>query len=338
MPDSTRRKFLKSASSIALLNGAGAAAGVLEAIADAQSATPAAAKIPKIDTHIHLFDTSRPQGVPWPPKSSAIYRPALPQRYAELSQPFDVVGAIAVEASPWPSDNDWLLHTAGESPLIVGVIGDLDPASSGFPGELERLHQNSLFRGIRYGNLWGRDLGAGLKNPSVVQNLKLLPGLGLLLESANPNPTLISQLRALTELVPDLRIVIDHLPQAVPPSDPAARKLYEDDLMALGKHPNVFVKGSEALRGFKGPLSDNLDMYRPWLDRIWELFGENRILFASDWPNSDTIAPFATHLEIIQRYVIAKGLAATEKFFWKNSTVVYRWTPRDAAQSRLVAG
>ncbi len=332
MTDPSRREFLKSACSIALLE----AAGALNAGA---AAKPASSKIPKVDTHIHLFDPNRPQGIPWPPKTeTALYHPALPDRYARISAPFDVVGAIAVEASPWLSDNDWLLQTAGQSPLIVGVIGDLDPASSGFPGQLERLHANSLFRGIRYGNLWGRDLGAELKNPTFVQNLKRLPGLGLLLESANPNPTLIRQIRTLADLVPDLRIVIDHLPQAVPPAEPAARKLYEEDLMVLGKHPNIFVKGSEALRGFKGPLSDNLDRYRPWLDQIWDLFGEDRIVFASDWPNSDSIAPFAKHLEIIQRYVVAKGPAAAEKFFWKNSRVVYRWAPRDSAQRRLIAG
>ena len=62
-----------------------------------------------IDAHIHLFDTGRPGGVPWPEKTDAIYRPALPDRYASLAKPFGVVGAIAVEASPLRSDNDWVL-------------------------------------------------------------------------------------------------------------------------------------------------------------------------------------------------------------------------------------
>jgi L-fuconolactonase len=39
----------------------------------------AATSIPIIDTHIHLFDPRRPQGVPWPEKNDAVlYKPALP--------------------------------------------------------------------------------------------------------------------------------------------------------------------------------------------------------------------------------------------------------------------
>ena len=50
------------------------------------AAAPLAAGIPIIDTHIHLFDPNRPQGVPWPGKDNAIlYQPALPDRYRKLT-------------------------------------------------------------------------------------------------------------------------------------------------------------------------------------------------------------------------------------------------------------
>ena len=40
--------------------------------------------IPIIDTHIHLFDTTRPRGVPWPTKKDGIlYQPALPDRLSQ---------------------------------------------------------------------------------------------------------------------------------------------------------------------------------------------------------------------------------------------------------------
>ena len=38
--------------------------------------------IPIIDTHIHLYDTTRPQGLPWPPKSDKVlYRPVLTEHF-----------------------------------------------------------------------------------------------------------------------------------------------------------------------------------------------------------------------------------------------------------------
>ena len=63
--------------------------------------TAEAAPIPIIDTHVHLFDRRRPQGVPWPPQNDPIPGiSALPPRYRELVEPHGVVGAIVEEASP----------------------------------------------------------------------------------------------------------------------------------------------------------------------------------------------------------------------------------------------
>src|SRR5690349_6530205 len=118
----------------------------------------AAAPMPIIDTHIHLFDPRRPQGVPWPEKDNAVlYKPALPERYRKIAGPLGIVGAIEVEASPWLEDNQWVLDVAAKEKILVGTVGDIEPGTPAFRKNLERFHKNPLFRGIRYGNLWDRD-------------------------------------------------------------------------------------------------------------------------------------------------------------------------------------
>src|SRR5689334_11230391 len=134
-----------------------------------------AATIPIIDTHIHLFDPTRPGGVPWPPKDNTVlYKPALPDRYRKIAGPLGVKGAIEVEASPLLEDNQWVLDVAAKDTIIVGTVGDLEPGKPEFGKQLERFHRNPLFRGIRYGNLWNRDLGAELAKPEFIAGLKLL--------------------------------------------------------------------------------------------------------------------------------------------------------------------
>ena len=333
MADFGRREFIRGAGCLALSQQT---RPLLSLSAGGGSAATSGNLPSVIDTHIHLYDPTRPGGVPWPEKDdSALYRPALPARYRALAKPYGVVGAIAIECSPLAADNDWLLRTAESSDWIVGVIGDLDPALPSFATELERLRANNLFRGIRYGNLWGRSLSAGLKEVAFVENLKLLAASGLLLESANPNPTLIAELLRLTRLVPGLRIVIDHLPQAIPPDNIDLRNRYLNDLSALSKQAHVFVKGSEILRRIDGKVPTGLDTYRPWLDRIWEIFGEDRMLFGSDWPNSDHLAPFGSTFEIAKQYIATRGTIAMEEYFWRNSTVAYGWKARNAAQAAL---
>src|SRR5262245_20620223 len=114
-----------------------------------QSASP----IPIIDTHIHLFDPTRPQGAPYSGPPGVPVEPSLPPRYRKLATPLGIVGAIKVEASPWVEDNLWVLEVAERDTIIVGVIGNLEPDKPDYGEMLSRYHQNRLFRGIRYGNL-----------------------------------------------------------------------------------------------------------------------------------------------------------------------------------------
>ena len=287
---------------------------------------------PVIDTHIHLFDPTRPGGVPWPDKTDSIYRPALPDRYARIAKRFGVVGAIAVEASPLRSDNDWVLQLIDRSPIIVGFVGDLVPGSDTFAADLDRLHANPLFLGIRCGNLWNRDLSVDLSNPAFIADLRRLAAANLVMDSANPDPKLIEALLRVSQQVPDLRVVVDHLPHAALPNDADGSREFWANLKTLGGNPRVFVKLSEIPIQVNGRVDADVSHYRHRLDAIWEIFGENRVLFGSDWPNSDHIASFAETFGIVSRYVATKGFAVRDKFFRKNSIDAYRWRPRNAEQ------
>lgn len=291
--------------------------------------------MPVIDTHIHLFDTNRPQGIPWPPKDNAtLYKTALPDRYRKLAEPHGIVGAIEVECSPWLEDNQWVLDVEAKDDIMVGTIGDLEPGKPGFARHLERFHKNPLFLGIRYGNLWGRDFHAQVSQPAFLADIKRLAAANLTLDSANPNPLLIADLLRLTNAVPGLRLVIDHLPQLNPPTDAGARKAYEADLAKLGQNPNVFVKISEVLRRVDGRVPQDVSFYKERIDHLFGIFGEDRVLYGSDWPNSDNWAPYAQVFRVVHEYFTAKGRAIAEKYFWRNSIRAYRWKPRNARQPR----
>ena len=120
-----------------------------------------------------------------------------------------------------------------------------------------------------------------------------------------------------------------------PPEEAAARSSYQANLREVGKRPQVYVKISEVLQRVDGAVPDDVNFYRPRLDELFGIFGENRVLFGSDWPNSDQWAPYPTVFSVVREYFMAKGQAIAEKYFWKNSVAAYRWTPREPGQPRV---
>ena len=249
---------------------------------------------------------------------------ALPNRYQAITAPLGVVGAIVVEASPRLDDNQWILDVAANAPIIVGLVGRIDPADQAFGENLERLNQNPLFLGIRQGQL-----DPGL-DPDYIANLKLLADADGSLDVYPPRQgtaieVLVKVLDKVLDKVPSLRLVVDHLPDVRFP-DRAAKDTYMTHLRELGQRPQVYIKLSEVVHRFDGKVSTDVNAYSDWLDELWSIFGEDRVMFGSDWPQSESLEfnSYPNVFGVAQAYVRSKGPSAMEKVFWKNSLKPYR--------------
>jgi predicted TIM-barrel fold metal-dependent hydrolase len=258
-----------------------------------------------IDTHIHLYDPTRPQGVPWPPKNDPLlYRRTLPADFTAATQGLNVTGAIVIESNALLEDNQWVLDLAADNPLIVAFVGHLDPGSPAFPQHLARFAKNRLFRGIR---LAGKSIAAGLSQPAFIGGLQQLADRDLQIDAIGDH-TIFSALIAISDRLPRLRIVIDHLPFDLGTSEKAFRD--------LSSRPQIYAKVSGVLRG----AAD-----RESLDRLWDTFGRDRLIYGSNWPVSNRVAPYPSILRTVREYFTGKGSEASERYFWKNSLAAYKW-------------
>jgi len=279
--------------------------------------------VPIIDSHIHLFDGSRPQGAPYVGPGGDSPTISLPDDYRKLAVPLGITGAIKVEASPWVEDNLWALQVMQSDDMMLGLVGNLQPEKPDFPELLVRHAKNPLFRGIRHGNLWGYDLTKMVKDDAFMKGMRLLSDLNLSLDIANPTVPLLEAVVQLNDGVPDLRIIIDHLPGLEPTADTQAA--YDNVLKVLHSRKNIFVKLSSVIHRIEGKIVKDLEVLRPRLDRLIDVFGDDRILFGSDWPNSDGVAPLDQVVGIVKEYFADKPRELQEKYFWKNSVTAYKW-------------
>jgi len=226
-----------------------------------------------------------------------------------------------------------VLDVAAKDPIIVGMVGNLEPGKPDFRKNLDRFRKNPLYLGIRYGYLWDRNLAAELAKPEFIAGLKDLAAAGLSLDTANPSVKALGDVVRISDAVPNLRVVIDHLPALVVPRGSAERGTYERLLRTIQQRPQVYVKVSAVLRKLDDkPVSTRLADHKEKIDILWDTFGQDRLLYGSDWPNSEPSAPYPQVLRIVREYFEAKGRDVAEKYFWKNSVKAYRWKRRDPSQ------
>lgn len=310
----TRRDFLSTSLTLA----AGTLANTTLAQADEQPLM--------VDCHTHFYDPTRPEGVPWPSKNdSSLYRTVLPQHFLKEAEPVGVTKTVVVEASPRVEDNAWLLDLATKNPSIVGVVGNLTPGQPEFAGHVKRFAANKLYRGIRINHGL---LKMNLNQREFLADVRQLAEHDLELD-VNGGPDMPADVARLAAKIPELRIVINHLGNVDIDGNPPP-KAWLDGMTAAAKHPRVFCKVSALVEHAKPKsgekkVPEDVEFYRPVLDAIWSIFGDDRLIYGSNWPVSDRAASYRMLFSIVNQYVQARGRTAAEKFFFKNSLAAYRW-------------
>ena len=278
-----------------------------------------------IDTHTHFYDPSRPEGIPWPPADNKLlYRTVLPDHCKALAEPEGVVGTVVVEASNRVEDNQWILDLAADEPFIVGFVGNLSPADPGFLEHLERFAANPLYRGIRIGG--GRNIQQ-IESGAYGAQLEALADRDLTLDLLVRTP----ELPAVCDLaarIPGLRIVLDHIvhvPIDGNPPDPE----WVSGMQAVGRHPNVYCKVSALPeQAVEQPAPRELAYYMPTLDALWDAFGEDRLVYGSNWPVCERAADYGSMISVVKEYFGGKGEEAYRKYFRDNGQAAYRWLKR----------
>lgn len=320
----SRRGFVKTAA----MAGAAMAVPVKALAEDA---------VPVIDSHIHLFDPTRKvfSGYMGSQAYRVLNKPSLPSMYEPLARPVGVVGAIVVESSGLIDDNLWYLDVCGADPFMVGVCGSLDPSRPDFGQYVKHFARDPLYRAIRSSRFYSEDGGKVTLKQDQVTNLKVLADADLALDTANPSMGLMQANVLLAAAIPNLRIIMDHLPSFDP--TPEGKQSYEDVVKAMADRPNIVVKLSEV---YHPRLTDNVivkdyEPLRARLDYLFGMFGEDRVIFGSDYPNSYGVATVPEEVGLVRKFFADKPRAVQEKYFWRNSARTYKWKKRAADQPSL---
>ncbi|MBI2769253.1 MAG: amidohydrolase family protein [Burkholderiales bacterium] len=296
------------------------------AIQAAERSAPAG-KRPIVESHIHFWQTTRAGGVPWPtPAEGPIFRNVLPPEYSAFAKSQGVVSAGVVEASGIVEDNQWVLDLVKGDAFYSFFVGNLDIGASNFAGDLARFAADPRFVGVR-GYLTGPAEGITL-SPAQLTSLRDLAARGMTLDiisRGTKNPK--SQVQALCTAVPNLRIIINHLGGAAGPTvDPT----WEADTRRIAAAcPNLYMKFSSFYDVyapgdvvFASPT--DLASYKAHFDVLMSAFGQDRLVWGSNWPVITLHGSFEAQVAIAEQYLAAFGSGVRDRVMYKNALGFYR--------------
>ncbi len=278
-----------------------------------------------IDTHTHFYDPTRPLGVPWPPvKDTLLYRRYLPADYRAVAVPAGVTGTVIVEASNWLEDNQWILDLAQNDPFIVGCVGNLDPLDAQFSDNLARFCKFNKYRGIR---IRGQEVTKQVDNDNFIAALTKLADADRSLD-LHCNTQNLAAITTLSKKIPHLRIILNHCAGVkIDSKEPPAEWMTALELCA--KQTNIYCKVSalaEATGKRDGAAPRDVAFYKPTMDALWNHFGDERVIYGSNWPVCLHSASYAHVHSVVMDYCTStKSKTATQRYFSGNALTAYKY-------------
>ena len=276
-----------------------------------------------IDSHIHIYDPFRQEGVPWPdPSIAKIYRTVLPGDHAIIAKPTGVSGTVVVECSDWLEDNQWDLDRIRDLSEYYGLIGNLKLGIPEFAANLNRFAAQKKFLGIR---LRTQIIKRNTLTPEILRDLRALAAKGLVLEMnvGNEPGTTLDDALAIASAVPELPIMLDHLAGASVDGK-APVSAWTNALKAVAQFPQVYCKVSGLVnQSVMQPGSLEVSYYTPLLKVLEEAFGNERLVYGSNWPVSELGGNFTDQQKLVVAYFQPRGDSVLNNVMWRNAVRFY---------------
>lgn len=273
----------------------------------------------RIDAHQHFWRIEDGYYDWIDPSDSVLYRDYVPEDLVHHLKTHSMDGTITVQASPNIKDTELLLELSEKTNSILGVVGWVDVTGHTFKEDLETLKKHKKFVGIRV-------MIQDFEDPSILLSSSYMKAFKYLEEQQISVDLLVReiQLPVIVQLlreVPQLRAVIDHLGK--PTIAKAQLDTWEDQLQEIASYSTVYCKLSGLVTEAK--VEWKIGDFKPYLQRAYDAFGPNRLMFGSDWPVCLVAATYDEVVEIIKSTFEDKLSEEDQhKLFGENAARFYR--------------
>lgn len=326
-----RRQFVGSAAAAIL-----AGAHRWQSLEAAETAGSSA--LPIIDTHQHLWDLSRLK-LSWLEPGGELTRSYVMDDYLRAIEGLNVQRAVYMEVA---AATDQLVDEAEYvidlcrrkvGPTVAAVIGGR-PAEDSFRAYITRYKDSPYVKGVRHILPAPVDRKSLYSQKDYQANIQLLGELGMSFDLCMPAERLPDAIK-LVDACPETRFILDHCgnadPQAFEPARRAGRtsrppqgdpEQWRRDIAELARRDRVVCKisGIVARANKENWAAEDL---APIVNHCLEVFGPDRVMFASDWPVCTRVASLRQWVEALRSIVAERSEAERRKLFHDNAKRFY---------------
>lgn len=272
----------------------------------------------RIDTHQHFWTLARDDYGWLTPELKTLYRDYGPADLSPLLAAAGIDKTVLVQAAASVDETRYLLDLAERHDFIAGVVGWID-MKGGFDSVeiLSVLGEHPKFLGIRpmVQDIEDRDW---LLKPTLATVFDAVIKLGLRFD-ALVKPLHLPNLLTLLKRYPELRAVINH--GAKPDIANESWQPWAEQVSRLADETAAYCKLSGLITE-----TGNTQSYRdvePYADHLLASFGEDRLMWGSDWPVLNLRGNYRQWHSEFRRWARPLDTAARAKIEGGNAAIFY---------------
>jgi L-fuconolactonase len=280
--------------------------------------------LPIVDAHVHLWNPEQ-FSMPWLADIPRLNRPYGLQDYREQTRNLSIIGMVYIEVGVEPQEAlreaRHVADLARDEPRLQAIVA-ATPVERGLAvrEHLESLVAISpLIKGVRR-NLQDETAPDFCLQPDFVTGVRLVAEYNLSFDLCIKHWQLPGVIE-LVRLCPGTTFILDHLGK--PDIKQQQLDSWQADLRKLAELPNVVCKISGMVTEANHESWQPADL-EPFINVALEAFGEERVLFGSDWPVVLLASPYRRWYETLEALTASLPLPVRRKLWSENAQRFYR--------------
>ena len=271
----------------------------------------------KLDSHQHFWKYS-PQQHNWIDDSMvSLKRDFLPNDLEPHLIENKIEACVVVQADQSEKETEFLLELATQYEFIKGVVGWVDLRAKNVEERLQFYSQNQYFKGVRH--IVQSEKQDFLLDPAFQNGIGKLGNLNLTYDLLIYSHQIEAAIKLVSQF-PNQKFVLDHL--AKPNIKNGKIDPWKNQIQRMAQFSNVSCKISGMVTEADHAQWKPSD-FIPYLDIVFDAFGENRILFGSDLPVCLLAASYQEVYQLITDYTANFSLEQRDKLFGANAERFY---------------